>query len=296
MAPLGRVLHSPARILLTISGQRPRVLPVRAYPCIGTAYPLLGSYIDLYRGAIQIFTQPDTKMSSLLSLPLELRHQIYRHVFSLPTSQSPSPHGPHTKDSIPPEFTTMPNTFLALLSVNRQIHAEAMPLLFAESFFKLDIDIPAITRFLRGIGPRRRKYIRCLGFHFTSKALHELHTNVPNMQILVQECLVYCERIELLELVVPTRMDEGYLLAWGSAAFIRPAGVPSYPKVFLGVEQLEALDSVGELRIVGDLDELLVCEEDRAWFRAFGEGRKPCGLGREGGTTSVVFVDRKAAS
>jgi hypothetical protein len=190
------------------------------------------------------------------------------------------------------KFADAPNMLLSLLLTNRQVHDEASKVFYSETFFDLPDGIEGTAAFLRAIGPVKRGYIRSLAFEFESQELYKVGggSNAKAMRMIVRDYFTEIKRLEVIELVI-SAYDGIYLDARGPA----PGNTDDHdgtsgaegitptvrPRAFSGLEHLQALKGLRELRVVGRVRELLVHEEDREWFRVFGE--------REG--VRVVFVE-----
>ncbi|KAK6824211.1 hypothetical protein RU639_005112 [Aspergillus parasiticus] len=182
--------------------------------------------------------------------------------------------------------------FLAILATCKTIYEEAMPFFYSSTFFAVSGNIAKASNWLCAMSHERRKYIRRLSFHFWSKALSECFSNQGNMEYLAKQ-LTYMDQIDVVELLITDTRTEEELLDFADA---ESQGIPQYavsrrpcePLVLFGVEQLEAVPNLGCLRIVGRIDRLLVYTEDKEYLKAFAEGRKPAGLGKENGHRPVV--------
>ncbi|KAJ0422705.1 hypothetical protein BJY00DRAFT_64911 [Aspergillus carlsbadensis] len=190
-------------------------------------------------------------------------------------------------------FSDSPNTLLALLLTNRQIHAEASKVFYSETFLDLPYGIERTAAFLRAIGPVKTRYIRSLGFEFTSEELfgREGGSNAKAMRMLVRDYLRGVRRLEVIEIFISAYsgiyLDAGRATSGNgdgdddSTSGAEGTTTTVRPRVFSGLEHLKALKCLRELRVVGRERELMVYEEDKEWFRVFGE---------ENGV-KVVFVE-----
>ncbi|KAL3483815.1 hypothetical protein BJX62DRAFT_219534 [Aspergillus germanicus] len=185
------------------------------------------------------------------------------------------------------KFSDSPNMLLALLLTNRQIHDEASKVFYSETFFDLPYGIEGTAAFLRAIGPVKRRYIRSLAFEFTSEELfkREGGSNSKAMRMIVRDYLGEIRRLEAIEIVISAYrgiyLDAGAAAPGNRDSDDSTSGAEVRPRVFSGLEHLKALRCLRELRVVGRRKELLVYEEDKEWFRLFGE---------ENGV-KVVFVE-----
>ncbi|CAD0115279.1 unnamed protein product [Aureobasidium uvarum] len=140
----------------------------------GAAYALLESY----KNSSMVVPAATGSMSTscpFLMIPVELRMKIYRLVLKasgfrlLVGNQSFSVYNEHTPiwDSHAQDALFMPPIagFLALLSVNKQIHSEAMPEFYHENHFQFS-DMGAMKRFLKNIGAERRKHVRNVSVYY----------------------------------------------------------------------------------------------------------------------------------
>jgi hypothetical protein len=181
---------------------------------------------------------------------------------------------------------------LGLLLTNRQIHDEASKVFYSETFFDLPDGIEGMAAFFRAIGPVKRRYIRSLAFEFESQELYKVGggSNAQAMRMIVRDHLKEIRRLEVIELVI-SAYDGIYLDSRGAAprdtddldgTSGAEGTTPTVrPRALSGLEHLQALKGLRELRVVGRVRDLLVYEEDREWFRVFGE--------REG--VKVVFLE-----
>ena len=131
------------------------------------------------------------------TLPLEIRHEIYRHVFDYDfiTPQA----GKYSRRLIfhpPPEryhgFTekSNPQILLALLSVSQQVSIEAQAFFYGNTQFRGKRF--QIVAFIKGIGPRRRDAVRSvtvshpasLAFRFDNGETLEMLGLLPNLRTL----------------------------------------------------------------------------------------------------------------
>ncbi|CAD0087872.1 unnamed protein product [Aureobasidium vineae] len=141
---------------------------------VGAAYALLESYKDSSM-VVPAATGKKSTSCPLLMIPVELRVKIYRLVLKasgfrlLVGNQSFSVYNEDTPiwDSRAQDALLMPPIagFLALLSVNKQIHSEAMPEFYHENHFQFT-DMGAMKRFLKNIGAERRKHVRNVSVYY----------------------------------------------------------------------------------------------------------------------------------
>lgn len=116
-----------------------------------------------------------TSVSPLLELPAELLLKIYRLVLKvsgfrlLVGDKSFKAYDEKVPiwDSRSYDALTMPpiQEFLALLSVNKEVHELAMPEFFHSNHFQFR-DMGNLKTFLQNIGPERRKHMRNVSFHY----------------------------------------------------------------------------------------------------------------------------------
>lgn len=71
-------------------------------------------------------------MANFLDLPLEIREQIYMHLLAPPT---PDP-STYRYLRLPRASISLPTLHPAILSVSRQLHAEALPVLYTQNTFR----------------------------------------------------------------------------------------------------------------------------------------------------------------
>lgn len=180
------------------------------------------------------------------------------------------------------------NTFLAIFSTCKALYADAMPLFYSETFFSTN-EIWQMGSFLRAIGPKRQKHVRKIGSQYASPSLNEDCSGAWVMQYLVS-ALVRCQRVEVVEIVVPGYVIEDSILGWYSQHEDRDDGKD--PGAFSGIEELERLRSLGTHRMVGNWEKMLKYPADERWLKAFAEGKKPAGKGEETGhRLRVVFEE-----
>ncbi|KAK4223871.1 hypothetical protein QBC38DRAFT_372233 [Podospora fimiseda] len=84
---------------------------------------------------------PSPPAPTFLTLPLELRHEIYSHILTLPPLPPPSP--VYRSPPSPPRSPSpsLPKHYTAILLACRQTHHEATPLLYTLNTFKADPDL-----------------------------------------------------------------------------------------------------------------------------------------------------------
>ncbi|KAI4721394.1 hypothetical protein E4T48_02336 [Aureobasidium sp. EXF-10727] len=134
----------------------------------GSAYALMEAYKNKSM-VVHATTGKKSTSCPLLMIPVELRMKIYSLVLKvsgfrlLVGNESFSVYNEDTPiwDSRAQDALLMPPIadFLALLSVNKQIHNEAMPEFYHENHFQFR-DMGAMKRFLINIGTERRKHMR----------------------------------------------------------------------------------------------------------------------------------------
>jgi hypothetical protein len=281
-----------------------------------TAFPLLALPFELrlevYRHVFRIYPALDARLSPIETSPdtsAEIpRNRDYRTILArhdqtdienaikfktkkkyttILTPPSLSLSLPSTFDLYPIarsiKFSDPPNTLLALLLTNRQIHHEASKVFYSETFFDLPYGIERTAAFLRAIGPVKRGYIRSIGFEFTSQELYGVEggSNAKAMRMIVEDHLKEIRRLAVIEIVMSAY--RGLYLDAGAAASRNRDGddgtsaaegtttTSVRPRAFSGLEYLQALKGLRELRVFGSVMELLVYEEDKEWFRVFGE-------------------------
>ncbi|KAE8364286.1 hypothetical protein BDV27DRAFT_128716 [Aspergillus caelatus] len=230
------------------------------------------------------------------SMRLSKTFEVYVHTPSAPKAtnyaQIDSKHYSRKEQSRHHIYRQHRHLFLAILATCKTIYEEAMPFFYSSTFFAISGNIAKASNWLLGMSPQRRRYIRRLSFHFSSKALSECFSNQSNMQFLAEE-LMYMDQVDVVELLITNTRLEEELLDFAEAESL---GIPQYavsrrpcePLVLFGVEQLEAVPRLGCLRIVGRIDRLLQYTEDKEYLKAIAEGRKPVGLGKGNGHRPVV--------
>ncbi|KAK6433430.1 hypothetical protein LTR95_010393 [Oleoguttula sp. CCFEE 5521] len=159
--------------------------------------------------------EPVRDVFRIMELPAELRLQIFEHMLQYHWSglgfeaegqrlrvprPSRSPPDGRTRESwlkvnIGRDFryfllTERPSDMLALLLVNKQFFADAMPIFYKTNHFHAN-SAERLIRLLRGYGERRRKYFSSISFrcHANGEAgkaerAFQLLSNVPGLQYL----------------------------------------------------------------------------------------------------------------
>ncbi|KAE8162419.1 hypothetical protein BDV40DRAFT_265295 [Aspergillus tamarii] len=238
----------------------------------------------------------DLPHSTETSRRLSKAFEVYVHTPSPPSTsdyaQINSEHYSAKEQSRQHIYRQHRHLFLSILATCKTIYEEAMPFFYSSTFFAISGNIAKASNWLCALSPQRRRYIRRLSFHFSSKALSECFSNQSNMQILTKE-LMYMDQVDIVELLITDTWLEQELLDFAEAESlgIRQYAVsrrPCEPLVLFGVEQLEELPRLGCLRIVGRIDRLLQYNEDKEYLKAIQEGGKPAGLGKENGYRPFV--------
>lgn len=191
-----------------------------------------------------------------MELPFELRTMIYKMTLSYATCERlivsrkfhdrtvggrlhfeiPRTHGAanflnDVHDVITDNFQGM----LALLSVNKQAYAEAMPIFYESNHFAFE-DVSELLKFLTGIGPERRNHLLKLSVRYDHRTCHRKQlkeVSRPAFTLLSQ-----CSRLRRLE--IRGYDEEAYLR--GEADYFgrhkHPPGINDLAKM-RGLESIE---------------------------------------------------------
>jgi hypothetical protein len=141
----------------------------------GAAYAFVEATSSKRNKVVHAIFGKGTSASPLLGLPAELLLKICRLVLKvsgfrlLVVNKSFKAYDEKVPiwDSRSYDALTMPlvQDFLALLSVNKEVHEYAMPEFFHSNHFQFR-DMGSLKTFLQNIGPDRRKHIRNVSFHY----------------------------------------------------------------------------------------------------------------------------------
>ncbi|PGG99033.1 hypothetical protein AJ80_09423 [Polytolypa hystricis UAMH7299] len=242
-----------------------------------------------------------------LKLPLELREQVYRHLFWIypgyrchlghayltPNRDeekhttkvyevSKHPENPTEKDYSRRSYHYEPaaeivkrgiyretcDVFLAIFHANKAVYAEAMRVFYGETFFIASMELWDAIRFLTPIGAHRRKLLRHLSFEFWGSYV-------------AQECGGWVEMRDIANLLVDSdRMETIEIRAIGISVELdmlesaRCAGTRTeyQPVVFSGLHEFCRLKFLGTLRLVADKSRLMSnYPQDLEWLRKLEE-------------------------
>jgi len=112
---------------------------------------------------------------------LELRHQIYALVLTVPGPVSIRQSEQRTSREHPRPHACLPATRLALLAVSTHLYTEALPLFYTRNTLLL-AGTRALHAFLTAIGPVRRRYITSL--HISRTGPSSLHASNMSFALL----------------------------------------------------------------------------------------------------------------
>ncbi|KAI4757776.1 hypothetical protein E4T52_10155 [Aureobasidium sp. EXF-3400] len=141
----------------------------------GAAYAFVEATSSKRNNVAHAILGKGTSASPLLGLPAELLFKICRMVLKvsgfrlLVGNKSFMAYDEKVPiwDTRSQDALTMPpvQDFLALLSVNKEVHQYAMPEFFHSNHFQFR-DMGSLKTFLQNIGPERRKHIRNVSLHY----------------------------------------------------------------------------------------------------------------------------------
>ncbi|KAL3957305.1 hypothetical protein ACCO45_007883 [Purpureocillium lilacinum] len=235
-------------------------------------------------------------VATLLSLPLELRSQIYDHLLEL---QAPAAvyitRATHPNDGEPLlEYTREPRTHrsLAIFRVNKQIYKEALQQLYNKHTFHIMADECVVTAFFGQMSRYARSNVRRL----QTKPQPQKITRVPGVKANISQVLwapswsVVCASISdylvgLDEIGIHLNSWDGYLLESGGDLgwlFAPLATLTGVRKTLVGV-RARSRDLLTDKMINRWEEEITRTESERAAHLAFKSHVK----GNDAGTTGT---------
>ncbi|KAG2163178.1 hypothetical protein VTO58DRAFT_110644 [Aureobasidium pullulans] len=214
----------------------------------GAAYAFIQKCFGKYE-ALKKFKSAQTEPSALtdpascplMKLPVELRLKIYRLVLKATGFRLRVGRGTFLayEEKVPVWASTSQNIFtmpriskmLALLSVSKQIHSEAMPEFYRENHFEF-LDMSCLKSFLTNIGTERRKFIRNITVRYLG-----ISTAAAGAKLLTQS-----DTLQKLTLIMSVSQDPAghYTIDSSRRKFPSLAQIPGFTalKRLRGIKQL----------------------------------------------------------
>ncbi|THW91413.1 hypothetical protein D6D15_03869 [Aureobasidium pullulans] len=214
----------------------------------GAAYAFIQECFGKYE-ALKKFKSAQTEPSALtdpascplMKLPVELRLKIYRLVLKATGFRLRVGRGTFLayEEKVPVWASTSQNIFtmpriskmLALLSVSKQIHSEAMPEFYRENHFEF-LDMSCLKSFLTNIGTERRKFIRNITVRYLG-----ISTAAAGAKLLTQS-----DTLQKLTLIMSVSQDPAghYTIDSSRRKFPSLAQIPGFTalKRLRGIKQL----------------------------------------------------------